>query len=189
MSAFEAFEQTFGRDHEWGDLRDARLESCTFEGADWSGLDLRGARFEDCVFRDCDLSNVRTLGLGLQGVTFEGCKLVGFDLASCNTLGLEVRLMDCMLDSANLEGVDCRQISWKGGRAHGADFTAANLEGVVFDGVDLEGALFGQTKLAGTDFSTATGWRIRPDENRMRGAKFRRDGLEGLLSPYGLDLE
>ena len=164
MSAFEAFEQTFGRGHEWGDLCDARFESCTFEGADWSGLDLRGARFEDCVFRDCDLSNVRTLGLGLQDVTFEGCKLVGFDLTSWNTLGMEVRLVDCMLDSANLEGV-------------------------VFDGVDLEGALFGQTKLAGTDFRTATGWRIRPDENRMRGAKFRRDGLEGLLSAYDLDLE
>ena len=120
MSAFEAFEQTFGRDQEWGDLRDARFESCAFEGADWSGLDLRGARFEDCVFRDCDLSNVRTLGLGLQDVTFEGCKLLGFDLASCNTLGMEVRLMDCMLDSANFERVDCREISWKGGRAHGA---------------------------------------------------------------------
>jgi len=91
MSAFEAFEQTFGRDHEWGDFRDARLEFCT-------------------------------------------------------------------------------------------------LEGGVFDGVDLEGALFGQTKLAGTDFRTATGWRIPPDENRLRGAKFRRDGLEGLLSAYDLDI-
>ena len=189
MSAIEAFEQTFGRDHEWGGLRDARLESCTLEGVDWSGKDLRGARFENCVFRDCDLSNVRALGLGLQDVTFERCKLVGFDVASCNTLGLEIRLVECMLDSANLEGLDCRQISWKGGRAHGADFTSANLEGVVFDGVDLEGALFGQTKLAGTDFRHATGWRIRPDENRVRGAKFRRDGLEGLLSAYDLDLE
>ena len=188
MSAFEAFEQTFGRDQKWGDLRDARLESCTIEGVDWSGMDLRGARFEACVFQACDLSNVRTLGLGLQGVTFEGCKLVGFDLASCNTLGLEMRLFECILDSANVEGVDCRQISWSGGRAHGADFTAANLEGVAFDGVDLEGALFGQTKLSGTDFRTATGWRIRPEENRIRGAKFRRDNLEGLLLSYDLDL-
>lgn len=188
MSAFEAFEQAFGREHEWGNLRDARLESCTLEGVDWSGMDLRGARFEACVFQTCDLSNVRALGLGLQGVTFEGCKLVGFDLASCNTLGLELRLVDCMLDSANVEGVDCRQISWSGGRANGADFTAANLEGVAFDGVDLTGALFGQTKLAGADFRTATGWRIRPDENRIRGAKFRRDDLSGLVEGWDLDL-
>ncbi|HAY56647.1 MAG TPA: hypothetical protein DCX49_04365 [Flavobacteriales bacterium] len=70
----------------------------------------------------------------------------------------------------------------------GADFTGANLEGLAFDGVDLTRALFGQTKLAGADFRTATGWRIRPDENRIRGAKFRRDDLSGLVEGWDLDL-
>ena len=70
----------------------------------------------------------------------------------------------------------------------GADFTGTNLEGVVFDEVDLTDAVFERTRLEGADFRTATGWRIRPDENRVRGAKFRRDDLEGLVSGWRLDL-
>ena len=175
----EAYDQRFPSDSEWGDLRDARFEACVFEGVDWSGKDLRGARFEECTFVACDLSNMRTLGLGLQDVTFRESKLVGFDFALCNALGFRVHMEDCIADAVNGEATDFRNVTWKGGRAHGADFTGANLEGLAFDCVDLTGA----------DFRTATGWRIRPDENRMRGAKFRRDGLEGLLSAYDLDLE
>ena len=184
----EAYDQRFLSDSEWGDLRDARFEACVFEGVDWSGKDLRGARFEECTFVACDLSNMRTLGLGLQDVTFRESKLVGFDFASCNALGFRVHMEDCIADAVNGEGTDFRNVTWKGGRAHGADFAGANLEGLAFDGVDLTGALFGQTKLAGADFRTATGWRIRPDENRIRGAKFRRDDLSGLVEGWDLDL-
>ena len=186
--AWDELEGHFTREVAWEDLRDARFESCTFEGVDWSGKDVRGARFEDCTFVACDLSNMRTLSLGLQHVTFRGCKLVGFDFSSCNALGFQVHMEDCIVDAANVEATDFRNVTWKGGRAHGADFTGANLEGVVLDGVDLEGALFGQTKLAGADFRTATGWRIRPEENRVKGAKFRRDDLLGLVEGWDLDL-
>ena len=184
----EAYDQRFPSDSVWGDLWHARFEACVFEGVDWSGKDLRGARFEECTFVACDLSNMRTLGLGLQDVTFRESKLVGFDFASCNALGFRVHMEDCIADAVNGEATDFRNVTWKGGRAHGADFTGANLEGLAFDGVDLTGALFGQTKLAGADFRTATGWRIRPDENRIRGAKFRRDDLSGLVEGWDLDL-
>ena len=183
----EAYDQRFPSDSEWGDLRDARFEACVFEGVDWSGKDLRGARFEECTFVACDLSNMRTLGLGLQDVTFRESKLVGFDFASCNALGFRVHMEDCIADDVNGEATDVRNVTRKGGRAHGADFTGANLEGLAFDGVDLTGALFGQTKLAGADFRTATGWRIRPDENCIRGAKFRRDDLSDLVEGWDLD--
>ena len=68
------------------------------------------------------------------------------------------------------------------------DLRDARFEACVFEGVDLTGALFGQTKLAGADFRTATGWRILPDQNRIRGAKFRRDDLSGLVECWDLDL-
>jgi uncharacterized protein YjbI with pentapeptide repeats len=110
------------------------------------------------------------------------------DFASCNTLGLEVRLEKCVADRANFEGMDAKGVAWIGGRACGADFTGANLEGVAFNEVDLTGAMFERTRLEGADFRTATGWRIRPSENRVRGAKFRRDDLEGLVSGLNLDL-
>jgi fluoroquinolone resistance protein len=185
----EVYEQAFSRDEMWGDLRDARFDSCTFRGVDWSGKDLRGARFEDCVFHECDWSNARMLGVGLQDVRFEKCKMVGVDFAVCNTLGWKVQVVDCRLDSANFEGMDVRGMTWKGGRAQGADFTGAQADGVDFDGVDLTDAVFERTRLEGANFRTAFGWRIRPEENRIRGAKFRRDDLAGLVAGWNIDLE
>ncbi|MEC8401376.1 MAG: hypothetical protein VXZ16_02110 [Bacteroidota bacterium] len=120
--------------------------------------DLRDARFESCTFVASDLSNMRTFGLGLQHVTFRGCKLVGFDFSSCNALGFQAHMENCIADAANVEATDFRNVTWKGGRAHGADFR------------------------------TATGWRIRPEENRVKGAKFRRDDLLGLVEGWDLDL-
>lgn len=80
-----------------------------------------------------------------------------------------------------LEGHFTREVAWE-------DLRDARFESCTFEGVDLEGALFGQTKLAGADFRTATGWRIRPEENRVKGAKFRRDDLSGLVEGWDLDL-
>ena len=54
--------------------------------------------------------------------------------------------------------------------------------------MDLTDAVFERTRLEGADFRTATGWRIRPDENKLRGAKFHRTELEGLVAGWHLDL-
>ena len=110
--AWDEFEGHFTREVAWEDLRDARFESCTFEGVDWSGKDVRGARFEDCTFVACDLSNMRTLGLGLQHVTLRGCKLVGFDFSSCNALGFQVHMEDCIVDAANVAMAGPSNIPW-----------------------------------------------------------------------------
>lgn len=185
----ESVDQQYTASDAWGDLKGARFDACTFQGVNWADKDLRGARFENCTWVDCDLSNVRTLGWGLQIVRFEGCKLVGVNFSICNELGLNVHFDGCILDAANFEGMDLRQVSWSGGRAREVDFTGANCEKVVFEGLDLAGASFERTRLERADFRTATGWRIQPDQNRIRHAKFRRDQLEGLLMGWELDLD
>ena len=38
-------------------------------------------------------------------------------------------------------------------------------------------------------FERPQDWRIQPDQNRIRHAKFRRDQLEGLLMGWELDLD
>lgn len=187
--AWEEFEQTFGAAVQWKNLQNARFEACTFNGVNWSNADLRGARFEECLFVACDWSNARVLGTGLQSVVFRECKLVGVDFETMNPLGFAVEFDRCNVDAANFSGKNLQSTAWKQCSAMGADFTSANAEGVVFDRVDLADAVFHQTKLRGADFRTAENWRISPVTNALKGAKFQRAAIDGLLGEWGVELE
>lgn len=70
-----------------------------------------------------------------------------------------------------------------------ADFTGASLIGANFTGAQLLSAIFDQTQLEKADFRTAVNFRIDPENNSLRGAKFSRFELEGLLSKYNLQIE
>ena len=125
--------------------------------------DLRDARFEACVFEGVDWS-----GKDLRGARFEECTFVACDLSNMRTLGLG--LQDVTFRESKLVGFDFASCNALGFRVH--------MEDCIADAVNGEA----------TDFRTATGWRIRPDENRIRGAKFRRDDLSGLVEGWDLDL-
>ena len=68
------------------------------------------------------------------------------------------------------------------------DFVEANLLGSSFNQSNLEGAMFEQSNLQNADFSTALNFSIDPDINQLKGAKFGRDGLEGLLKKYQIKI-
>lgn len=69
-----------------------------------------------------------------------------------------------------------------------ADFTMANLIGSSFAGSELSGAIFDQTVLEKADFREAQNYRIDPELNRIKGARFDLDGLPGLLGKYGIKI-
>ena len=125
--------------------------------------DLPDARFGACVFEGVDWS-----GKDLRGARFEECTFVACDLFNMRTLGLG--LQDVTFRESKLVGFDFASCNALGFRVH--------MEDCIADAVNGEA----------TDFRTATGWRIRPDENRIRGAKFRRDDLSGLVEGWDLDL-
>lgn len=50
----------------------------------------------------------------------------------------------------------------------------------------MEGSRFGGTNLELADFRSAWGFAFDPDENRMKGAKFSKEGLAGLLAKYAI---
>lgn len=69
-----------------------------------------------------------------------------------------------------------------------ADFTMANLTASNFVGSELSGAVFDQTVLEKVDFREAQNYRIDPELNRIKGARFDLDGLPGLLGKYGIKI-
>lgn len=69
------------------------------------------------------------------------------------------------------------------------DFTEADISEAVFDFCDLERAVFDNSNLEKSDFRTAYNYTINPLNNRMKKARFSRDGLEGLLVGFDIIVE
>ncbi|WP_274957654.1 pentapeptide repeat-containing protein [Millionella massiliensis] len=68
-------------------------------------------------------------------------------------------------------------------------FSGCDLAEADFSECDLKRTLFEHCRLEGADFRAAFAFTIDPAANRMRGARFSRGGLEGLLTQFGLRIE
>jgi fluoroquinolone resistance protein len=69
-----------------------------------------------------------------------------------------------------------------------ADFTGSDLSGALFDNCDLQGALFENTNLEKTDLYSSYQYSIDPEKNRIRKARFSREGISGLLGKYDIEI-
>ena len=69
-----------------------------------------------------------------------------------------------------------------------ADFTESDLSGTIFNNCDLKRAIFDRSILLKTDFTTAQNFSIDPETNRLKGAKFSKNNLMGLLLKYKLKI-
>ena len=69
------------------------------------------------------------------------------------------------------------------------DFTESNISSSLFDNCDLKRTVFQETNLEKTDFRTAFNFTIAPEKNRLKGAKFSRSSIDGLLSGLGIKIE
>ncbi|MBN1650376.1 MAG: pentapeptide repeat-containing protein [Bacteroidales bacterium] len=69
------------------------------------------------------------------------------------------------------------------------DFTEADLSASHFDNCDLSGAHFENSKLQKADFRSAFNYRIDPELNRIKKAKFSLTEIGGLLYKYDIEIE
>jgi len=68
-------------------------------------------------------------------------------------------------------------------------FIGTNLTQSVFGNCNLDNAIFNDTILAGADFTTAYNYKIDPEFNPMKKAKFSSQGIAGLLDKYDIKIE
>ena len=185
LSLFQ--DQTFSKaDIASGPLLAGEYDNCTFVQCDFSRADFSGFRFSDCEFQDCNLSNVKLLKTALQNVRFRGCKLTGVPFHTCSDLLFTVSFENCLLHLATFYKLTLKKTLFKGCTLHETDFTQATLNGSSFAECDLLNATFDQTNLEQCDFRTAYNYRINPELNRLRKARFTAQGLGGLLQHLGI---
>lgn len=162
---------------------------CTFVGCDFTESDLDGVAFVDCTFEGCNLSMVDLDGTRLQSVTFENCKLMGVDFSKCSDFALAVGFEDCLLNYASFWRMKLAETRFERCSLQEVNFVETDLRGAELSECDLRGATFERTVLEEADLRGAYGFAIDPEMNRVKGARFSRGALEGLLYRYGLEVE
>lgn len=168
---------------------DRSFERCTFIRCDLARSDLKKSRFVECVFVACDLTMVKLTGVRMQQVVFRDSKLLGVDFSACSEMLFQVAFDGCVLDHSVLTGMNLRRTRFDHCSMKGVDLERADLGEAVLRECDLLDAVFGATQLRGADLTAAYNFRIDPERNLVKGARFSLQGAVGLLLKYGVLIE
>ena len=115
--------------------------------------------------------------------------MVGFPFFELNSFLLELNFNNCNLSLASFYLLNLKHTAFNNCNLQSVDFTQTNLTQASFNTCDLSKALFENSNLEKTDFTTATNYTIHPEKNKIKGAKFNKDGLYGLLSMYNISIK
>jgi uncharacterized protein YjbI with pentapeptide repeats len=100
-----------------------------------------------------------------------------------------VSFQDCLLDYSSFANKKMPKTKFNTCSMKEVSFIGTNLVNSTFENCNLDNAIFNDTQLAGVDFRTAYNFKIDPESNPMRKAKFSTQGIVGLLDKYDIKIE
>ena len=115
--------------------------------------------------------------------------MIGVKFNECDPFLLQFSFKDCQLNFSSFYQLKIPNTKFNNCNLQEVDFTEAILISSVFDQCDFKRAIFDRTNLEKSDFRTAFNFNISPEDNRLKGAKFSKDNLFGLLSEYKIVVE
>lgn len=124
-----------------------------------------------------------------RDVRFKDCKLLGLRFDHCSDFLFSVSFENCMLNLASFYRMKIKGTKFKDCMMREADMTDADLTGIKFENCDLLKASFETSILEKADFRTAYNYSFDPELNKIKKAKFSREGLAGLLAKYDIEIE
>ncbi|OGR70006.1 MAG: hypothetical protein A2179_00095 [Elusimicrobia bacterium GWC2_63_65] len=186
--ADETFAGLFLREGTFGSKT---FQDCVFRNCDLTKSVLRFCKFTDCRFESCNLSLAKLQGSVFSGASFKDSKLVGVNWTEAHwpriRLACPVEFTNCLLNDSVFLGLSLRGTRISRCQARGADFRETDLAKADLTHTDFSGAVFGGTNLAEADLSKACNYAIRPDDNKLKGARFSLPEAMALL--YCLDIK
>jgi uncharacterized protein YjbI with pentapeptide repeats len=165
------------------------FEGCIFKNCDFSNSDFSYNTYIDCEFIDCNLSMLQLTNSSLKTVLFKNCKVLGIQFQSCDDFLFNVRFEDCVLDYSSFANKKMTKTNFTNCSLKEVTFIGTNLSFSVFENCNLDGAIFNETQLAAVNFTTAYNYKIDPEFNPMKKAKFTTQGIIGLLDKYDIKIE
>ncbi|MFN5416586.1 MAG: pentapeptide repeat-containing protein [Flavobacteriia bacterium] len=124
--------------------------------------------------------------VSFKNVTFISSKLLGLHFEQCNLFGFEIHFDNCQINLSSFYKIDLKHCSFKDSSLQEVDFTEVNLAQKSFENCDLLGAIFENTNLEKCDFRSAFNYIIDPQNNKIKKAKFSKEGAIGLLRAFDI---
>lgn len=190
MGAYSFYEDDFeGETFSSDSVRGAKYELCTFKNCKFTGVSFIETVFEECEFFGCDFTGAFLNELALRDVRFTECKMIGLNFEQVNPFGLKLYFDQTVLDYAIFYQVKLAGTQFLKSSLKGTDFAEAVLSKASFSNSNLDQAIFDRTDLSKADFRQALNYQINPGNNQMKGAKFSKEGVSGLLRQFGVVIE
>ncbi|MCH2022113.1 MAG: pentapeptide repeat-containing protein [Saprospiraceae bacterium] len=166
-----------------------KYECCSFKNCTFQESLLSSITFMECTFENCDFGLANVKSTAFKDVRFINCKLVGLKFCDCNDFLLSLYFEHCNLHFASFRELLLQGTTFRNCNLKEVDFSAADLTNSIFDNCDLDRTIFDQSKLEKVDFFTAYNYNINPQTNRIKNARFSKDGVSGLLGNYNIIIE
>ncbi len=166
----------------------AEYEQCTFINCDFTKANLNRYKFIDCQFVDCNLSMVSLVDTVMNKVVMERCKLLGIHWFTCDKFMFAVWFKSCALSNASFYNFNIKKTFFENCDLKEADFSGADMTECKLKSCDLSNAMFGNTNLSKADLSTSFNFSINPNLNKLKGAQFSRDNINGLLDVFQIKI-
>jgi len=177
------------QDYTTDKLATAEYDNCTFIDCNFNEAVLNSVVFTQCRFEGCNLSNAKTGATAFKEAVFTNCKLLGLNFSAAEQFLFAAGFDGCYMQLASFYKMKLKGTKFINCHLEDADFTEADLTGAAFKDCDLRNAVFDRTILEKADLRTAKNYTIDPEGNRLKKAKFSREGLPGLLHKYNIDIE
>jgi uncharacterized protein YjbI with pentapeptide repeats len=113
---------------------------------------------------------------------------MGIEFNTCNDFLFQCSFQDCVLDYASFTNKKMVKTNFSNCSIRDVNFSNTILSNSVFDNCNLDNALFHETQLKEVDFTTAYNYKIDPEYNPMKKARFSRDGITGLLDKHDIKI-
>lgn len=169
-------------------LHKGEYDNCTFIDCQFENANLTGVVFSDCSFEGCNMGNAHIGGTAFKNVEFSNCKLLGLNFGGCDSFLFQVNFEGCHLQLASFYKLKLKGTRFIHCGLQDVDFVEADLTNALFSECDLAKAVFENTILEKADFRTAINYALDPELNRLKKARFGKDGIAGLLMKYNIDI-
>ena len=159
-------------------------EDCTFSNCDFSSMQLCNIVFEDCTFEFCNFSLTK-MDSSFRDVRFKECKMTGtsfLNMKDFSSLSFE----KCHLEYASFMRTKLKRTKFVECNLNEVDFSESDLSMSVLKNCDLTSALFSNTNLEKADLTTSHNYIIDPRNNKIKKARFSKEGLIGLVLYLGI---
>ncbi|TRX37576.1 pentapeptide repeat-containing protein [Flavobacterium restrictum] len=170
-------------------INNREFEDCVFKNCDFSNSDFSYNTFMDCEFIACNLSMMQLHETSLKSVVFKNCKVLGIQFHTCTDFLFTVHFEESILDYSSFANKKMPKTKFNSCSLREVSFVGTNLTNAVFDNCNLDGAVFNDTQLKEANFITAYNYKIDPEYNPMKKAKFSIQGIVGLLDKYDIKIE